>query len=75
VVEITSAEKVGKLMVWFDECRADLDKPVTVKYAGKALFSGTLARTVEVMVKTLVSRGDPKLIFDAEVSVVLPGGN
>ena len=75
VVEITSAEKVGKLVVRFDERMADLDKPVTVRYAGKELFSGTVARTVEVMVKTLAGRGDPRLMFDAEVSVVLPGGN
>jgi poly(3-hydroxybutyrate) depolymerase len=70
-VEITSAEKVGKVIVRFDDRMADLDKPVTVKYDGKELFSGTAARTVAVMVKTLVGRGDPKLMFDAEVSVTL----
>jgi poly(3-hydroxybutyrate) depolymerase len=73
-VEITSAEKVGKLIVRLNDRMADLDRPVTVKYAGKELFSGTAARTVEVMVKTLVGRGDPKLMFDAEVSVTLPAG-
>jgi hypothetical protein len=51
---------------------ADLDKPVTVKYGGKELYSGKAARTVAVMVKTLVGPGDPKLTFDAEVSVSLP---
>jgi predicted peptidase len=73
-VEITSAEKVSRLIVRFDDRTADLDKPVTVKYGGKELFSGSAARTVEVMVKTLAGRGDPKLMFDAEVSVTLPAG-
>jgi poly(3-hydroxybutyrate) depolymerase len=75
VVEITSAEKVRKLIVYFDERMADLDKPVTVKYTGKDLFSRNPARTIEAMVKTLADRGDPKLMFDAQVSVELPNGS
>jgi hypothetical protein len=73
-VEITAAEKVGRLIVRFDDRTADLDKPVAVKFGGQELFNGTAARTVEVMVRTLVGRGDPKLMFDAEVSVALPAG-
>jgi poly(3-hydroxybutyrate) depolymerase len=71
-VEITQAEKVGNLLVRLDDRMADLDKPVTIKCDGKELFSGKAARTVGVMVKTLAGRGDPKLMFDAEVSVTLP---
>ncbi len=71
-VEIASAEKVSKLIVRLDDRIADLDKPVTVKYAGKELFAGKAPRTVAVMVRTLEGRGDPKLVFDAEVSVTLP---
>jgi poly(3-hydroxybutyrate) depolymerase len=71
-VEITSAEKVSKLIVRLDDRTADLDKPVTVKYGGKELFAGKAPRTVAVMVTTLEGRGDPKLMFDAEVSVALP---
>jgi poly(3-hydroxybutyrate) depolymerase len=71
-VEITSAEQVSKLIVRFDDRTADLDKPVTVTYGGKELFAGKAPRTVAVMVKTLEGRGDPKLMFDAEVSVTLP---
>jgi hypothetical protein len=74
-VQITSAEKVGKLLIRFDDRMADLDKPISVTHAGKNLYAGTPARTLEVMVKTLAGRGDPKLIFDAEVVVDLPRGD
>ncbi len=73
-VTITSAEKVGKLLIRFDDRMADLDKPITVTHAGKELYSGTPARTIEVLFKTLAGRGDPKLMFDAEVVVELPSG-
>ena len=43
----------------------DLDQPITVIYAGKKLFAGTPARTIEVLCRTLVGRGGPKLMFDA----------
>ncbi len=70
-VEIASAEGVGRLLVRLDDRMADLDRPVTVTRAGKELFRGTAPRTVEVMLRTLAGRGDPKLMFDAEVAVAL----
>lgn len=73
-VEIAAAEKVGRLLVRFDDRMADLDRPVAVTHAGKDLFRGLAPRTVEVMMRTLAGRGDPKLVFDAEVSVELPSG-
>jgi poly(3-hydroxybutyrate) depolymerase len=71
-VHITAAEKVATLLIRFDDRMADLDQPITVTHAGKNLFVGTPARTIEVLIKTLVGRGDPKLVFDAEVVVNLP---
>jgi hypothetical protein len=68
-IEITTAEKVGKLLIHLDDRMADLDKPVKVTQGGKDLFSGTPGRTIGVMIRTLADRGDPKLIFDAEISV------
>jgi hypothetical protein len=73
-VEITSAEKVGKLLIRFNDRMVDLDKQITVTHAGKTLFAGAPSRTIETLVKTLVGRGDPKLMFDAEVSIDLPSG-
>jgi hypothetical protein len=73
-IEITAAEKVATLLIRLDDRMADLDKPVTVTLGGKELFAGTTARTVGVMLKTLAGRGDERLMFDAEVRVVLPVG-
>jgi hypothetical protein len=70
-VEVLSSEKVKKLIVRFDDRMADLDQPVKVTQGGKERFSGTVERTVATMVRTLVGRGDPKLIFDGEVTVEL----
>ena len=71
-VEIVTAEKVEKLIVRFDDRAADLDKPVKVTHAGKELFAGGVSRTVAVLAGTLAGRGDPGLVFDAEVEVTLP---
>jgi hypothetical protein len=48
-----------------------LDKPISVNHAGKWLYSGTPARTIEVLAQALLGRGDPKLMFDAEIAVTL----
>jgi WD40 repeat protein/poly(3-hydroxybutyrate) depolymerase len=72
-VEVVAAEGVSKLLIRFDDRMVDLDKPVRVTHAGKELFTGKLPRTVGVMIRTLVGRGDPDLVFDAEVEVDLPG--
>jgi hypothetical protein len=73
-VEVTAAEGVGKLLVRLDDRVLDLDRPVVVTHAGKALFTGTPPRTIAVMARTLAGRGDPGLVFDAEVAVDLPPG-
>ena len=72
VVNINGVEKVGRLLVRLDDRMMDLDKPVTLTYDGKTLFSGTPARTIGGLVRTLGGRGDPRLMFDAEVAVDLP---
>lgn len=71
-IEITQAEKVSKLLVRLDDRLADLDHPVRVTFAAKDVYTGTPSRTVAVMVRTLAGRGDPRLVFDAEVEVELP---
>lgn len=70
-VELVTVEKVEKLMVRFDDRVTDLDKPVTVTKGGKELFAGEVSRTVAVLAKTLAGRGDPGLVFDAEVEVTV----
>jgi hypothetical protein len=70
-VEIVTAEKVETLIVRFDDRVADLDQPVKVTQSGKDLFAGEVSRTVAVLAKTLDGRGDPGLVFDAEVEVTV----
>ncbi len=72
--DIETAEQVRDVIVRFDDRTADLDRPVVITHAGRELYRGTPARTVGAMLKTLAGRGDPKLIFDAEVTVRLPAG-
>lgn len=71
-IDIATAEKVTKLLIHLDDRMADLDQPIAVKYGGEKLSSAVASRTVATMIKTLVGRGDPSLIFDAEVEVTLP---
>ena len=73
-VEITSDERVAKLLIRFDDRIVDLDQPITIMHGGKKLFTGTAGRTIEVLCKTLAGRGDPKLMFDAELAIELPSG-
>lgn len=73
-VTVTAAEGVGRLIVRLDDRMADLDRPVRVTVAGREVYAGTVARTVGVMARTLAGRGDPKLMFDAEVTVALAAG-
>jgi hypothetical protein len=71
-IEITKVEKLCKLFIRFDDRMIDLGLPVTVTQAGKTLYTGRPARTMEVLCKTLIGRGDPKLMFDAEIVVEFP---
>jgi hypothetical protein len=51
----------------------NLDQPVTITFNGKTLYAGVPPRTIKTMLSTLLERGDPKLMFDAEVVVDLAG--
>ncbi len=71
-IDVTAAEKVSTLLVRLDDRMVDFEKPVVVTHAGKELFSGKPVRTIGTMLRTLEGRGDPKLMFDAELTVKLP---
>ena len=65
---------MAKLLIRLDDRMVDLDKPVTVTHGGKELFDGhAAADDRRRWSKTLAGRGDPRLMFDAEVAVDLPG--
>jgi poly(3-hydroxybutyrate) depolymerase len=70
-IDITTAEKIGKLHIRLDDRMVNMEQPVTIKHAGKDLFTGTPTRSAAVLLNTLSGRGDPRLIFDAEIVVDL----
>lgn len=70
-VDITTAEKVSKVLIRFDARTADLDKRVKVTQGSQELFVGIAPRTIATLAKTLAGRGDPGLVFDAEVAVTV----
>jgi hypothetical protein len=70
-VIIDEYKDVPSLVVRFDDRVLSLDQPVTVTAKKKELYSGTPTRTAGTLLKTLLERGDPKLMFEAEAIVFL----
>ena len=64
-----SSKGATAIIVRLNDVMVDLDRPVTVKWEGKEVFSGTVARTISTLASTLESRGDPRLVFSAEVKL------
>ena len=73
-ITIQSAEKVERLLIRLDDRMLDLDRPVRIVYRGQVLFEGRAPRTIAALIHTLDGRGDPQLMFDAEVEIKLPAG-
>ncbi|MFO0967682.1 MAG: hypothetical protein U0793_19140 [Gemmataceae bacterium] len=70
-IEIEKAEKVKRLILRLDDSFIDLDQPVRVIQEGKAIFEGRATRTPAALLKSLDGRGDPRLIFAAELVVTV----
>lgn len=71
-VEISKVEKIRTVLVRFSDKMMDLDKPITITYQGQKVFEGKVNRLIKNQIQTLQGRGDPMLVFDAEVSVSIP---
>lgn len=73
--EIEKAEGVEELVVRLSDgmegLNLDRDVVITRQGAATPLFKGRVHRTVSTIAKTLAERGDPRLLFDAEVAVQL----
>lgn len=67
--DIVRVEKIDKLTIRLDDRMADLDKAITITHGGRKLYDALPSRTIGVMLKTLSGRGDPKLMFDAEITI------
>lgn len=70
-IEIESSD-VPQLKVRLNDEMLNLDRPVEIVYQGETLKEVELQRTIGTMARTLSERGDPRSIFDAEVTIALP---
>lgn len=61
-----------RLTICLNDVLADLDRPVTVVYRGRTLFSGRLRRNAATIARTVRERRDPGLVYCAEVTVSVP---
>jgi hypothetical protein len=61
--------QVDEMAVMLSDAMLDLDLPVTVLYNGSTVHEGVALRTIRTLYTTLVERGDPALVFPAEVVI------
>lgn len=72
-INITKAEEVDQLIIRLDDRMIPFNGPLVVENNGKVLHNAPVTRTIGTLAKTLAERGDPNLMFDAEVMVSLAG--
>jgi poly(3-hydroxybutyrate) depolymerase len=67
-VTVTEIDHVPTLILRLDDRVFDLDAPITIRgVIGEEKIEPR--RTLDVMLKTFLDRGDPELMFDAEVTI------
>jgi predicted peptidase len=72
-VTVEGVDLDGDLEVMLNDAMLDLDEPVNILTPdGDELFLGVVDRTIGDLYRTLEERGDPTLMFSANVSVTLP---
>lgn len=62
-------QDVSQLTVLLNDQFVDLDQPVTVKVADQRTVKHTAVRTIAALVRSLLQRDDPKMMFSAEVNL------
>ena len=72
VIDIEKIEGIDKLRILLNDQMVDLDRPVVVRMEGTELLKGIVPRTVKSLEATTIDRGDPDLVFDADVLVQIP---
>lgn len=65
------SDDVASLRVRLNDDMHDLDQPLHVVDGDRVVFEGVVSRTIATLHKTLAERGDPELIFSAELDVQL----
>jgi hypothetical protein len=66
------ADGTDAAVVRLSDALVDLEQPVSITVGGVEQFNGPVARTIATLSATLEERGDPALVFDAEVKLALP---
>ena len=64
-----------RLTLCLNDELVNLNRPVTVRYAGRTLFRGRLRRTAATIRRTAAQRRDPRLVYTAEVTVSVPSAD
>ena len=71
-VHSSEAKDVQRVSIRLNDDMLDLDSPVRVDFKGEMLWDAALSRTVAVLGRCIQERGDPELVYSAEVTVALP---
>jgi len=71
-IHLEETKYLGPLTILLDDRMADLDQPVTVVSGETELVKQVAPRTVNTLLRTLVPRGDPGLVFSAALPVRAP---
>lgn len=69
IVTFEKAEKIERLHVRLDDRMVDMDAEVVFQHGKAEITKVQPERRMAVMIRTLLSRGDPKLMFDFEISL------
>ena len=62
-------EDVSQVTILLNDHFVDLDQPVTVKVAGQPTVERHAVRTIAALVRSLIQRDDPEMMFSAEVNL------
>ncbi len=63
---------LAKVTIRLDDRLLDLDRPLTVTVNDEEAFTGRLMRSAATLVRTLEERGDPELMYCAELALNVP---
>jgi poly(3-hydroxybutyrate) depolymerase len=72
IIDILQVKDMDRLLIRLNDAMLNLDAPVTVQQRSRRLFHGVVPRTLATLAQTLQERGDPRLVFSAEITVALP---
>jgi len=72
IVTLSEVSQLSRLTIRLSDEMLNMDQTVRVEFMGSELFAAQVPRTILVIDKTIVERGDPAMIYFGEVSVELP---